>query len=47
MSITEEQLHLIGAVIAWMEGDDDFVKVGQSTLYQDSAQQFAEEAGLA
>lgn len=47
MSLTDEQLHLIGAVMAWMDGDDDFMEVGKATLYQDSAQQFAEEAGLA
>lgn len=45
--ITEQQLALIGQVMAWMDGDDDFMQVGLSVNYQDSAQQFAEDAWLA
>ncbi len=47
MTLTQDQLDLIGAVMAWMDGDDTPATTGRSTTYQDYAQQCAEDLGLA
>lgn len=46
MTLTQEQLNLIGAVMAWVEGDDNPAAAGRSITYQDYAQQCAEDLGL-
>lgn len=46
MTLTQDQLDLIGAVMAWMEGDDDPATAGRLVTYQDYAQQCAEDLGL-
>ena len=47
--MTEEQLHLIAKVLAWQNGEpvDQIAQIAATTLYQDDAQQCAEDLGLA
>lgn len=44
----DELLHLIGTVLAWVEGEspERINEVAKDAAYQDSAQQCAEDLGL-